>query len=157
MADSTTTLNMQPLQNFIKALKNPKLVQIGVFEENDGRSDGKSNATIGARWELDQSTNRSFLRVPLIERMQEKLASSSAFNPETLAFILEEKSLDPWIDYIGSTAKQIVLGGFESSGYGKWTPNAPSTIARKGHEQVLIDTEQLKDSIDYKLVEGSNG
>jgi hypothetical protein len=155
MADGIQ-MNMKPLQDFIKALKNPKSVHIGVLEGNDGRSDGKSNATIGARWEFDQATNRSFLRIPIIEHMQERLESSTAFGPEAVAHILEEKNLDPWVDYIGATAKQIVLDGFHSSGFGKWTPNSPSTIARKGHSNVLVDTEQLRDSIDYKLVGGSS-
>ena len=34
---------------------------------------------------------------------------------------------------------------------GKLAPNAPSTIARKGHDKPLIDTGTLKASIDYEV------
>lgn len=34
---------------------------------------------------------------------------------------------------------------------GPWTPNAPSTIAKKGSSRPLIDTGELRASINYKV------
>ena len=38
--------------------------------------------------------------------------------------------------------------------YGTYTPLKPSTIAQKGHSTPLIETEQLYDDADYKIVKG---
>lgn len=34
---------------------------------------------------------------------------------------------------------------------GPWVPNAPSTIAKKGRNQPLIDTGEMLDSVTYKI------
>lgn len=38
---------------------------------------------------------------------------------------------------------------------GKWVPNAPSTIAKKGSSQPTIDSGRLRQSIDYELRPGN--
>ena len=41
---------------------------------------------------------------------------------------------------------------FATRGYGKWAPLSPITIARKGHNQILIDTSNMRRAVGISEV-----
>ena len=41
---------------------------------------------------------------------------------------------------------------FKTRGYGTWAPLKPATIARKGHDTILVDTGTMKDSVGIGIV-----
>lgn len=142
---------MENLQKIIKAFKSkPISVNIGILEDGNARSDGQSNATIGAAHEFGTSTipMRSFLRVPLTENLAPALESSRDFSEDTLKAVVKGVSLKPWGEIIGETGKDIVLEAFDTNGFGRW----PKDKIPQG--QTLVKTGQLKGSISYDVKEG---
>lgn len=55
------------------------------------------------------------------------------------------------MEILGQQAKGDIQ---EKIGSGDFTPNAPSTIKKKGSSTPLIDTGQLRQSITFKLTKG---
>ena len=54
---------------------------------------------------------------------------------------------------LGVSAEAVVKAAFSSSGFGKWAPNAPSTIKAKGGNRPLIGKSvQLSRSVSSEAV-----
>lgn len=151
MAD--VDLKLDGLNNFLKAIKAPgPIAKIGILGNNT-RNDGESNATIGAAHEFGTSRVpvRSFLRVPISERLDKELQSSGAFTKEALAKVIKEKSTKQWVTNCAIVAQKIVLEAFDTQGFGKWPANTPETMARKKVKQILTETQQLRNSIEWEV------
>ncbi len=143
--------NVRGLESLIKALKvrQPK-VRVGILDGHNSRSgkDGSTNAEIGAAHEYGtvNMVQRSFLRVPLQEFLDKKLEESGAFNKDTFRDVIKEGTLLPWLQKIASIAEQVVIGAFDSGGYGQWSPWVnPNYENNTG--LILVDTQQLRNSI----------
>jgi phage gpG-like protein len=128
-------------------LKNPPSVRVGIF--GDGR-----NATVGAAHEFGTTTHpqRSFLRVPIMEEMPKALKRSGIKNSDFLKKMLRTGNLNPLMARLGVLAEGIVIGGFNTGGYGRWIP---SNMKYKHNKQTLVETKQLRESITHEVVEGS--
>ena len=48
---------------------------------------------------------------------------------------------------VGQAAMADVDARFDTAGYGTWVPLSPITIARKGHDTILIDTGNMRASV----------
>lgn len=148
-------LKIDGLNKLVKALKaNPPQVRVGILGNSDGRSGSfASNATIGAAHEFGTSRlpMRSFLRIPLTYYLEKELQNSGAFTEDAMKSVIAQKSLLPWVEKMGIIAVGIVLDAFDTGGTGTWAPLMPATMARKKIKQILVETQQLRNSVTYEV------
>lgn len=157
----TVNVKIDGLQKIMKAIKErPPIARVGILGNHASRSDGTegpNNATIGAWHEFGTRDLpvRSFLRVPISENLQKELAKSGAFKPDSLKEVIKQKSLKPWVEKMAVMAEGIVADAFDSGGFGKWPALKPETMARKKVKQLLVETQQLRNSITSEVKEVS--
>lgn len=135
-----------------KALKRIPSVKVGVFQQNNSREDGKTNAEIGVYHEYGTKNLpiRSFLRMPLMNHFNQYLENAGALDEETLKNIVDEKSALQFVAKMGFVAEEVVDDAFNTGGFGEW----PSSDMRyKKNKQTLIETRQLQRSIASEVVE----
>lgn len=115
----------------------------------------QNNAEIGAHHEFgtEKMAMRSFLRIPLTDQMQNYLDRAGAFSKTVIQEIIDMKSLVGFVRKMGVVAERLVVDGFDSGGFGKWAPLKAATIARKKNNQILVETQQLRNSITSDVVE----
>ncbi len=94
---------------------------------------------------------RSFLRFPIALKMQKALEESGAFNEDMLKLLFAQKSLLPWVKKLAILGEGIVLDAFETGGFGYWPGLSPKTWARKKNKQILVETQQLRNSITSEV------
>lgn len=154
MSDNGITLNVQGLEKLLKALKQkPPTARVGILGQGTARSDGElSNAQIGAFHEFGTSRHpvRSFLRLPISALLNKELAASGLLKKEQMAEVLKTGSVIPWLKKVVLVAERIVLGAFDTGGYGTWIP---SNMAHKKNFQTLVETQQLRNSITSEVKE----
>lgn len=157
MSEDDVEIKLDGLDKLIKALKaQPPMARVGILGNHDGRSTGgQSNATIGAAHEFGTSTlpMRSFLRIPLSYGLQTALEQAGAFTEDTLKKVIASKSLVPWVEVAAIEAVGVVLEAFDTAGNGSWAPLRPDTMRRKKVKQILVETQQLRNSISYEVHE----
>jgi hypothetical protein len=145
------------IPDFLKLLKQKKgtgKARVGILNDTP-RSDGKSNAEIGQKHEFGIGVpQRSFLRMPIANFLEERLFSYGAGFPSQLEKVVNQKSFKPWLNTIGAIAKSLVDDAFASNGFNQWAPLSLYTISKKGHAQILIDTHELSKSISYDVIDG---
>ncbi len=149
-----TSVNTDALKSIIKALKGKKpKARVGILGTTT-RRDGNSNAFIGACHEFGTSTipQRSFLRMPISEKLPGALEASGAFSEQSINEIIQSGSLVPWVQKIAILGERIVLDAFHTSGFGRWAPLKPETMERKRVKQILVETQQLRNSITSEVV-----
>lgn len=149
------TLNLVGLDNLLKALgsaRKPR-IRVGVLG-NSGRSDGKSNALIGAAHEFGTTRvpMRSFLRIPLAERLPGALEAAGLTGKEAMEGIVEDGSILPWLKMVAVAAEGVVAEAFDTGGFGKWPPLKAATLRRKRVHQILVETQQLRNSITSEVL-----
>lgn len=152
--EDDTTLNVEGLDHLLKALKaKPPIVRVGILGDKNARS-GKShsNATVGAAHEFGTTKipQRSFLRIPLTEKLQSYMESSGALDKATMAEVIRQGSVVPWLRKIAILSEKIVADAFATGGFGKWqswkNPNYQNNTG-----QLLIDSQQLRNSITSEV------
>jgi hypothetical protein len=156
--DDDVESNFKGLENMIKALgdKAP-IIRVGILGANGRSQAGKkgapSNALIGAWHEFGtvKMAARSFLRMPLIDRLDKDLEKAGAFDEDVLKEVVKNKSTLPWARKVATMAEGIIAEAFATGGFGKWAPLKPSTLARKKNLQILVETQQLRNSITSEV------
>lgn len=150
-----TTLNVKGLDQLMRALKQePPKTRVGILGSNSSRNsksaNSPNNAEVGAFHEFGttQLPQRSFLRVPISEKLDKALEYSDAFSEDALKEVLAASSLVPYMKKVALIAEGIVVGAFASGGYGKWQP---SNMKYKTNHQTLVETTQLRDSITSEV------
>lgn len=127
------------------------------WKKGGGHKKGKSksdlsNVDIGLIHEKGSKSGkiprRSFLEVPLTTKMP---ALMSKIGNELLKG-LSAGNIQVAYAKLASIAEGVVLRAFNSSGYGTWQANSPSTVARKHSSRPLIDTAQLRQSIASRVI-----
>jgi phage gpG-like protein len=151
--DQTIGLNDIRLKKLIEAFsgKTP-VARVGILGSTNARgSEFSTNAEIGALHEFGgaKMPKRSFLRQPLTDHLKERLEQAGMFDPAALDRVVKEGSIGPWVKKIALTALDVVLGAFETGGYGKWRP---SRMSRKKVKMTLVETQQLRNSITEDVV-----
>ncbi len=114
---------------------------------------GLTNADIGVVQMFGSITHnippRDFLLMP-IQRNQKNIIRG--MENSSVKEAIERKDYKAVFKLLGALAEGYVQKAFESSGYGQWAPNSPTTVARKGSSKPLIDTGQLRRSITSDVV-----
>lgn len=153
---TTVNLKIDGLKAVLKAIKGkPPIARVGILGNNAARSDGKggpNNATIGSWHEFgtSQLPVRSFLRVPISEKLGKELENSGAFTPDAISQVVKQKSLRPWVEKMAVVAEGIVADAFDTGGFGQWKP---SDMRSKKVKQTLVETQQLRNSITSEVVD----
>ena len=137
------------LEKIITGLKQNIALHVGVLGNNDSRSSGASNATIGAKHEFGIGLHkRSFLKEPLTIALPEEIDLAKNEISKEISLGDQDKA----IKKIGVLCESIIQDAFDTGGFGRWEPLRPATIAKKGHDKILIETNQLRRSISSRIV-----
>lgn len=156
MSNDDVTLEVHGLDQILKALKGQKpTCRIGVLGGKSSREGGgPTNAEIGAAHEYGAPSRglpvRSFLRVPISDRLQKDLEKSGALTEAEFKEVVRTGSVLPWLKKVAVLAEGIVRGAFDTGGYGAWKAwKDPNYTNNAG--QILVDTTQLRDSITSEV------
>lgn len=149
--NDTIEIDMKGLNKFVASIKGPiPVIKIGILGDKNSRSQNGSNAEIGAKHEFGVGVpQRSFLRMPLNEKLADYLEESSAFDNDTLNLVVKSGTLKPWLQKIAITAEKVVADAFASGGFGQWRKWATGYSNNTG--QILVDTQQLRNSITSEV------
>lgn len=161
MAENEIKLNLDGMGHLARLLKKAgaTYIKVGVLGSTAHRTKGKqNNAEIGFIQEFGRMENprilaRSFLRMPLKTHLRQEIEHSKTFNEQSIERAIADGNAKKMAKKLGILAEKIVLESFETSGDGKWAPNAPYTVAMKGSDKPLIDTGELRKSITSQVVE----
>ena len=145
--------NLKGFEELQKNLKSNLVVKIGIFNDENQRSDGNlTNAEIGARHEFgvisEGLPRRSFLRDPINLKRKELLKTAEKV---IRANIDKEGGIEKIFELIGIAGEAIVQEAFETGGFGTWQALSQRTINEKGSSQILIDTSQLRKAVISKV------
>jgi hypothetical protein len=149
------TMDLSGLEKLRKALGGdlPEL-KVGILGDS-ARTGGQTNAEIGYRHEVGVGVpRRSFLRDPLEENLENYLESSGAFDNDVLADVIKGGSVTPWLQKVGVVAENVIADAFATGGFGNWPALSPLTVRRKRNNQILVETNQLRDSITSEVKDG---
>ena len=135
------------LQKALSELKTDDFVTVGIHEDENARAgDVMTNAKLGAiqHFGNDKIPSRPWLDVGV--------ASVNEEITETIADAIEDGlPLEQALNQVGVVA---VAGVQEYMTDLSSPANAESTIARKGSDNPLIDTGELRQSVNYKITSG---
>lgn len=165
--ESQTVINVTGLDQLLKALKQakPPVVRVGIVGDKNGPHAAKDGqhprnlptvAEVGAVHEYGSPARgipqRSFLRVPLTDMLGKEMEASGAISDDATKDVIKAGSLIPYLKKIAILAERIVLGAFDSGGYGKW-PAWKDPNYTNNANQLLVDTQQLRNSITSTVIE----
>jgi len=148
------------LEKLVENLGKKYYVDVGILGENNETVEGNLTlAGIGAVHEFGTDKagrgnktvipERSFIRMPL-ETGQEEIEKAVSAKLETL---LENGDIKGIFKLIGIGAEARIQEAFETRGFGKWAPNAESTVERKKSDSPLIDTGAMRQAITSRVGE----
>lgn len=151
------------LNQLLRNMKKHGYVKVGILNSSkNSRSDSElNNASIGAVHEFGLKNSsgkeaipeRSFLRMPLQDDFDTALEAKS--DPKQLAedLVKNPKGL---FEKIGNVALGVITEAFDQGGSSKtkWKSLNPEYAKTKKVNQILVETQQLRESITYE-VEGS--
>ncbi len=144
--DSIDLSGLEQLTKLFKKLENIE-GRIGILGDKNTRdSDTSTNAGIGKIHEFGDGElpERSFLRMPLNLKYDKVVEEKGAMTEKVMKEIIKKGSALPWFEKMVQVAVEVVLGAFESDGYGKWKK---SNMKYKKVHQTLVETQQLRRSI----------
>lgn len=147
---SNVSLNLDGLDKLEKILKKHKAtIKVGILGSKP-REDGGSNAMIGLVHEFGSVEKnipeRSFLRLPLTWKLPYVLDQSKLLTKKELESAIEKGEMVQLFEEIGQRAVAIVHEAFDSGTY--WIP---SDMTNKKVHQTLVESQQLRDSIEYEV------
>lgn len=127
---------------------NRKVVKVGV-QEAETRTDGVAMTVVAAANEFgtDRIPERSFIRSSFDEQLPKNRQLKQSLYSKILAGTLTtEHALGLLGQHNQSAIRQKIIDVREP-------PNAPSTVARKGSSNPLVDTGQLGNAIRYVVTD----
>lgn len=156
-ATSNIKIDLSGLQQLDKFFSNQKQAHLGIFQSEDARDEGGSNAQRGATHEFGDLTGkiptpkRSWLRMPV------KVKANDITKNAIIAIknnLTNPKGTDIVAKSIGAAGLGVIQEAFDTHGFGLWDANAPKTIKKKGGKNTpLIDTAEFRQSITFSVAE----
>lgn len=129
-----------------------------VVHPEKGEKKGKTNAEIGLIQEFGKMTGkqripaRSFIVMPLKTRLNPYLKRKLKMTQKAFEKAVKSGRAEELAAKVGLIAETVIQDAFETSGWGKWAPNAPYTVKQKGSDKPLIDTGELRRSISSEVI-----
>lgn len=155
------TFNLKGLEDLKNSLGGKYVARVGILgAKASSMHNGTqlTNSQIGAIQMFGSVVSgippRDFLVMPL--QITRRDLMKNITNSGAIKQAIQAKDYKKVFKQIGILAEQVVQRAFETSGFGQWPPNKPSTIARKGSDRPLIDTGQLRRSITSDVASGDN-
>jgi len=139
------------LDKLIKATGNETPVgRVGILRKAARSDSSLTNADIGIKHEFGEEGMpiRSFLRVPITDNLMSYLKDAKV-DEQVMMKVVEEEGLAALVEKITITAQKIVLDAFDNGGFGKWPP---SNMKNKKNKQTLVETQQLRNSIEWDVI-----
>ncbi len=141
---------MKVFRDFESEISKNEELQVGVFSSKSARKGAEAtNAQIGFLMEFGVPTKqipaRSWLIMPIKRSINDVL-------DEVRKLKIAKKLKVSLLKAIGVKFREKIQKAFETSGFGTWAPNAPSTVVKKGSSMPLIDTGQLRKSVSSRVV-----
>lgn len=134
-------------------------VRVGILGNKNERQDAEwnvqklNNPTLGLIHEFGSISNgipaRSFLRMPLITKLPDAVAN---IGRNKWVDVILKDGIIGGLKRLGALGERTVLEAFSTRGFGRWKPNTPYTIRKKGSDAPLIDSAQLRKSITHAVV-----
>ena len=148
------------LEKLVENLGKKYYVDVGILGKDNETVEGNLTlAGIGAVLEFGTDKagrgnktvipEASFIRMPL-ETGQEEIEKAVSAKFQTL---LENGDIKGIFKLIGIGAEARIQEAFETHGFGKWPPNAESTIERKKSDSRNIDTGATRQAITSRVGE----
>lgn len=146
------------LKKLAKSFKDTSKMEtrVGILSDTTNRQDGNgsvTNAGLGMVHEFGSHTKgipaRSFLRMP-IEQKTDDIKIMIAKKQQEIEEALASGKDDVLFTILGLACENVIQMAFESRGFGQWQPVKAQTAKRKGSNQPLIDSGQLRESIISK-------
>lgn len=169
MTKITTDFNFKGMKKLVEAITKEYQIRVGLLsgaggaeaiQDHDGNTNSEFDyAGLGALMEYGSKDGkipaRSFLQMPLEQKMDEILKKTrNDYSIQELNYFLEQNKLDltSFAIVLGANCIDAIQEAFNTQGFGEWTPNAPSTIKKKGSSGPLIDTGALRQKIVAEIV-----
>lgn len=154
------TVDLKEMDKLLKALGKEYVTKVGFIgsqgSEVHADSEGLSNAEIAFIHEFGSQTRnipqRSIMQMPLHQKQKEIIKELKKGKAGEALNKGDAKSV---YKALGIIAQNIINEAFASGGFGKWAPNKPATIERKGSSSPLIDTAQLRRAVSSEVVKRS--
>lgn len=123
-------------------------VECGVFPGRSSYPDGTDVGQVAAYNEYGTSTipARPFVSKAWDDHSGELLKQAA----KGFGSLLKGASAESICKEMGEFGVKIIVDEIDN---GSFVPNAPSTIAKKGSDHPLIDTGQMKQAVDYEILE----
>lgn len=148
---SKVSFNLKPLKELQKELDKDYITKVGIMGSKGKRGGKASNVLIGAVHEFGSFSKgipiRSWLKMPLVDK-SDKLLKRWTLNVRRL---LPKRDFKKMFKILGIEAETIIQQSFATAGFGKWKKITKQTADRKGSNQILIDTAQLRKSVISKV------
>jgi len=150
---STTKIyfNIEPLKKLQREIDKDYITKVGVLGAKNARNGENTNAMIGAVHEFGSFTKniprRSWLKMPLVHK-NKKLLNRWVLSVRRL---LPRRKFKRMFEILGIEAESIIHRSFETKGFWQWKKITEQTARRKGSNQILIDTAQLRKSVTSKV------
>lgn len=156
-----TIIDLRKLDEFRKNIKSAGMVRVGVLASSGkvSRPEGEiTNPEIGFEAEFGSISKnipiRSWLRMPITFKRKEIIKDMN--NSKVVKKAIGNMDIVTALKVLGISAYNKVQEAFESKGFGKWAPNSPMTIAKKGSSSPLIDTSEFRNSVTWQVKEGKS-
>lgn len=134
---------MNDISKELAKVTTDKFVTVGVHQDDNARPDQANNAQIGAMNHFGTD------RIPARPWLDVGVASASHEVLDTIAEAIEDgEPMDVALNRVGLVAVAGVQNYMDELSS---PANAPSTVKRKGTDNPLIDTGELKQSVNYKI------
>lgn len=168
MTEIKADMDFKSIKKLVEAITKEYKVRVGLLSgaggaENIKDHDGKTNrdfdyAGLGALMEYGSDDGkipaRSFLQMPLEQKQKEIISKTKMdYSTQELNYFLEKGKIDlmGMAIILGANCVEAIQDAFDTQGFGQWTPNAPSTIKKKGSSSPLIDTGALRQKITAEI------
>ncbi len=156
--EAIETFNVKGLDQILKALKaKPPVARVGILGASASAIHGEGPSTvgeIGATHEFGSVkkniAQRSFLRVPITERLQKQMESSNQFDEDKMKDVIKSGSVLIWLKEIAGLAVEVVEQAFDTGGFGAW-PGWKNPSYTNNTGMLLKDTQQLSRSITSEV------
>lgn len=133
--------------------------RVGILGKKPERAGAETNADLGAKHEFGYVVSdgafkgamvpaRSFLRMPFRTHIEVVL---QMVKPRVTS-MLAAGNIGGFFAVLGIAAEKLVDRAFDTSGWGTWKANAPTTVILKGSDKPLIDKGFLRRSISSVVV-----
>ena len=140
------------LDKLVAELGKDRAIDVGVLGVKYSGEGDSTLAVIGAVHEFGSRERgieeRSFIRMPLAR----KAGDIEKAGARDLTHKLGNGEIEQILEDMGIAAVGAISEAFETGGFGTWAKNTDRTIARKGSSRPLIDTGELRRSIDYEVI-----